>query len=205
MHELAAQFDDRRSQAPVCDSVGNAALADGRLTEAREAWLKLTELDHEHVPEFRYRTAHAALWNRDVAAMRDDLAAIEATGVHGNVVDARRVTIEGGIAALEGRRAEALSLYRDAIQKWRDLRQPWDEALTVIGAATVLGVDDPEIRRAAAQTREFLVRVRAAPFVQRLDAAIEHSARSEKTGEPPPVARMTEAAPQPEEATSPGG
>jgi hypothetical protein len=188
----------------VCDPIGNAALADGRLHDAREAWLKLTKLDHDQVTEFRYRTAHPALWGGDVAAMRDDLAAIAATGIHGNVVEARRTTIEAGIAALEGRRAEALSLYRDAIQKWRDLRQPWDEALTVIGAATVLGVDDPEIRRAAAQTREFLVRVRAAPFVQRLDAALEHAARSEKTGEPPPVARMTEPAPQPEEATSPG-
>jgi hypothetical protein len=123
--------------------------------------------------EFRYRAARPALWNGDLASLREDLAALDATGIHGLVVEARRMTIEAGIAALAGRRADALSLYRDAIQRWRDLGQPWDEALTVIDVATVLDTADADIRRAAERSREFLVRVRATPFVERLDAALK--------------------------------
>jgi hypothetical protein len=108
--------------------------------------------------------------------MREDLAAIEATGIHGRVMDARRTTIQAGIAALEGQGPQATALYRDAIHMWRELGQPWDEALTAIDAATVLGTADAEILRAVERSREFLVSVRATTFVERLDAAANNGA-----------------------------
>ena len=108
--------------------------------------------------------------------MREDLAAIDATGIHGPIMDARRTTIRAGIAALEGHGPQATALYRDAIHMWRELGQPWDEALTAIDAATVLGTADAEIQRAVERSREFLVSVRATTFVERLDAAANNGA-----------------------------
>jgi class 3 adenylate cyclase/tetratricopeptide (TPR) repeat protein len=205
MESLGTNFaDDPRWQAPMYDPIGNAALAGGRLEAARRAWVGLAELEHDQVSEFRYRASRPALWNADVAAMRDDLAAIDATGIHGLVVDARRTTMVAGIAALEGRGPEAMSLYRDAIQKWRDLRQPWDEALTVIDVATVLGTAEADMRRAAERSREFLVRVRATPFVERLDAAMEPHLPADHAiagGPLTPAARTAE----PEEKAKTGG
>ncbi|HEX6655086.1 MAG TPA: hypothetical protein VF153_02630, partial [Candidatus Limnocylindria bacterium] len=174
--------DDPRWRAPMDDVIGNAALAAGRLEAARAAWVELTELDHDQISEFRYRSSRPALWSGDAAAMRQDLAAIDATGIHGHTMDARRTTMEAGIAALEGQASQAMALYRDAIQMWRERGQPWDEALTVIDAVTVLGTTDAEIQRAAERSREFLVRVRATPFVERLDAATNRRAGAAQAG-----------------------
>ena len=205
MKALGAGFaDDPRWQVNMLDPVGNAALAAGRLEDARHAWVALAELDHDQMTEFRYRAARPALWNGDLVSLREDLAAIDATGIHGLVVEGRRMTIEAGIAALEGRRADALLLYRDAIEKWRDLGQPWDEALTVIDVATVLDTADADIRRAAERSREFLARVRATPFVERLDAAMKQAPLTDHaiTGSlSTPTARTAE----PEEKATTGG
>ena len=53
--------------------------------------------------------ARAALWMGDAAGAADDLAALDGSGVHGPAVDADRKTIRAGIAALEGRPAEAIA------------------------------------------------------------------------------------------------
>ena len=80
-----------------------------------------------------------------------------------------------GIAALEGRPADALPLYREALRAWRDLGLAWDEALCGLDMALLLDPADPEVRAAAEAAREILVRLEAAPFIARLDAALARS------------------------------
>ncbi len=77
------------------------------------------------------------------------LAALDATGAHGRIVDVNRRTVRAGLAALEGRGGEALSAFREALAGWRDLGAPWREALTAITMATLLEPSDPEVRPAA--------------------------------------------------------
>jgi hypothetical protein len=48
--------------------------------------------------------------------------------------------------------------------------------------ATLLDPTDPEVRAAAEAAREILVRLRAAPFIARLDAALARS--SDPAGHP---------------------
>ena len=74
-----------------------------------------------------------------------------------------------------------MALYRDALRGWRDLGLAWDEALCGLDMATLLDPADPEVRAAADAAREILVRLEAAPFLARLDAAM---ARSRATGYP---------------------
>jgi len=93
-------------------------------------------------------------------------------------IEADRRTIRAGIAALEGRRADALALYRDALRAWRDLGLAWDEALCGLDMALLLDPADPDVRAAASATRETLVRLEAAPFVARLDAAMTRSSQA---------------------------
>jgi hypothetical protein len=66
-------------------------------------------------------------------------------------------------------------LYRDALREWRDLGLLWDEALCGLDMATLLDPADPEVRAAADAAREILVRLEAAPFLARLDAAMARS------------------------------
>ncbi len=154
------------------DVVGASALAEGRLEEARRAWQQIAEAEPGQRPEYLYRSARPALWLRDGSAVRANLEALRATGVHGRVADTRRTTLEAGLAALEGRTSDALALYRSALASWRELRIRWDEALTGIDAALLLDPADPEVRRVAEATRQILAALGARPFVALLDAAL---------------------------------
>jgi class 3 adenylate cyclase/tetratricopeptide (TPR) repeat protein len=158
------------------------AIGAGRLSEAYDA---ATETGHVHPQEASWFSPYAAicaLWDRDRERAAAALAALDATGVHGRVVDMGRRTVRAGLAALEGRPGDALSAFREALAGWRDLGSPWREALTGITMATLLEPTDPEVRSAAEASREILVRLEAAPFIARLDAAF--AGPSDRTGHP---------------------
>ena len=112
--------------------------------------------------------------------------------MRGDAVGLDRVTLRAGIAALEGRRADAIAGYREALRGWAALGTAFDEALAVIDLATLLAPTDREMPEASAAieaARETLVRLRAQPFLDRLDqglgqpperAAVPASARHER-------------------------
>ena len=150
------------------------AFGAGRLSEAYDAATETGHVLPDETSWFSPYAALCALWERDRERAAAALAALDATGVHGRVVDVNRRTILAGLAALEGRPGDALAAFREALAGWRDLGAPWREALTGITMATLLEPTDPEVRAAAEATREILVRLEAAPFVARLDAAMAH-------------------------------
>jgi hypothetical protein len=154
------------------DAQANADLAQGRLREAAAAWRGLAAVTASYGPIAYYQAARPMLWAGDLEGARADLAAIDATGVHGRVVELRRRTIQAGIAALEGRAAEALNLYRDALRGWYDLGLVWDGVLTTIDMVTLLDPSETEVRDAADTARTTLVRLGARPYIDRLDAAL---------------------------------
>jgi class 3 adenylate cyclase/tetratricopeptide (TPR) repeat protein len=130
------------------------------------------------LPVVRARSARAALWARDAEGAREDLAAIDESAVHGAAVDADRITIRAGIAALEGRATDALGLYREALHAWRDLGLAWDQALCAMDMALLLESDEAEVRAEVAAARDILIRLEAAPFIARLDKAMAGSSAS---------------------------
>jgi hypothetical protein len=73
---------------------------------------------------------------------------------------------------LEGRSAEALTLFKDALRGWRATHSVWDEALCGITAAEVLDASDPAVADIVDSTRTILERLRAKPYLDRLDAAV---------------------------------
>ena len=103
---------------------------------------------------------------------RTDLAAINATGWHGPVIDARRETIEAGIAALEGHTREAIGLYGEALGSWRGLKVTWEEALTGLDMVRVLDTSIPEVKAVAVSTGQIFERLGAAPYLAMLNDAL---------------------------------
>jgi hypothetical protein len=89
--------------------------------------------------------------------------------MHGRVVDASRQTIEAGIAALEGRTAEAVSLYAEAARQLRDLGLP---LLVALGDLDLLATLGPGAARAAAEeeARDIVAKLGAIALLPRLDA-----------------------------------
>jgi hypothetical protein len=171
--EQMVKLESEQMLTALLDPLATAALAAGRLSEASDGWRRMASTVASIGPAAHYQAARPMLWAGDAEAARTDLAAIDATGVHGRVVEIRRSTVRAGIAALEGETVEAMALYRDALRGWRDTNMVWDEALTAIDMATLLDPTDPEVRAAADAARTTLVRLGAAPFVARLDAALE--------------------------------
>jgi hypothetical protein len=96
--------------------------------------------------------------------------------------------MRAGIAALEGRPADALALYRQALRDWRELGCVWDLALCGLDMTLLLDPSQPEVRAAADSAREIPVRLGARPFVERLDEALAKSTPTSAKparGEPP--------------------
>jgi tetratricopeptide (TPR) repeat protein len=151
------------------------AFGAGRLADAYDAAMPP---GRGHAPDQRHLYPYAAicaLWEHDRERASTALADLDSAGAHGRVVDMNRRTIQAGLAALEGRTGDALSNFREALAGWRTLGSPWREALTGITMATLLEPADPEVRAAAGTAREILVRLGAAPFIARLDAALARS------------------------------
>jgi hypothetical protein len=157
------------------DASANAALSSGRLTDARRAWWAMVSETPSLGPWAYYQSGRCALWATDLDGLREDRAAFDASGYHGQVVDLRRTTMDAGIAALAGRTADAQRMYADAVKGWHDVGLPWDEALTGIDMATVLDPADAKVQAVGASAREILERLRARPFIERLDAALGRS------------------------------
>jgi len=172
MTALAGTSSDATLLASAAFGTAFEAFGAGELAAARSAWHRVAALNAEYLPVSMARAGRAALWLGDVAAAREDVDSLDASGVHGPAIEADRTTIRAGLAALEGRSADALRLYRDALRAWRDLGLAWDEALCGLDMALLLDPAEPEVRAAADAAREILVRLGAVPFIERLDAAM---------------------------------
>jgi tetratricopeptide (TPR) repeat protein len=175
LNRLVSGIDEADSavlKVSVFDAKGSEAFAAGRFGDARAAWLRVVEFDTTQGPPYYYQAARAALWGRELDAARSDLQALDETGVHGGVIEIRRATIRAGLAALEGRPQEAAVAYRQAIRDFDDQHLAFDAALTALDMTAFVGMSEPEVGPIAAAARAFFARVGAAPFVERLDAAL---------------------------------
>jgi hypothetical protein len=114
-----------------------------------------------------------AVWAGDARAVRRLADRLEALPeAEQRPTKANRVVAWAGVAALEGRRADALTGYREGLRRYREISYDFEFARTVIDALHVLGPDEPELRRAAEEAREVFERIGARPYLDLLDQAL---------------------------------
>jgi tetratricopeptide (TPR) repeat protein len=154
---------------------GVIAYGAGQFELARQSIRKAGDLHSQAEAETNLFAARSSLHLGDAAAAAADLARVDASPRRGRAIDTDRLIIRAGIAALEGRPAEALAGYRQALGTWRDLGLAWDEALLAIDMATFLDPAEPEVRAAADAAHEILIGLRATAFIDRLDAALSRT------------------------------
>ena len=99
-----------------------------------------------------------------------------------------RLEIDGAIAALEGRRGDAISLFLDAFRKMRDLGLEYERAVAAVFIAKLLGADTPELREAIDEAEATLRRLGAAPMLERLTEARAAGGPPDATAGPSPAA-----------------
>ncbi len=145
---------------------------EGRFSEAAHRWRDGAGRIAMLQPQWLASAAESAIRAGEAADAATDLAALDATGFHTPYLELRRRGIRAGLAALDGRRAQAAREYRDALQGLLDHGYVLDHALMTVQMATLVGPSEPDVMAAAAIARETLTRARAKPFIDRLDAAL---------------------------------
>jgi tetratricopeptide (TPR) repeat protein len=168
---LAGDATDRQILVGVLGSRAASIMSRGELLPTAEAYRRAAALHTGGALDYIDLAARAAIRAGDAGSAAGDLVAIEATGVRGPAIDARRAAIQAGLAALDGRGADAMSLYREANRRFRDAGLPLDEGLTAIEMASLLDPADPEVRAAVEGGREILSRLAAKPLLEQLEAA----------------------------------
>ncbi len=159
------------------------AIVAGRLDEARLEAVAAADATGYFVPISLPLAARAALWAGDAATAGDLIARIEPAVTRGVAITLDHLTLRAGIAALEGRRTDAIAGYREALRGWRQLGLAFDEAMAALDMAILLVPTEREMAEAHTvieAARETLTRLGATPFLARLDeprAATAHPAR----------------------------
>ena len=145
------------------------ALAEGRLDDARR--------------EARGIGGNWAIWGA-IGSARAALRAGDADGAHaaissallrddiGLIFDRGRLSLRASLAAIDGRRDEAVAGYREATRLSRELDDPLGLADTLLDAIMTLGPTDPEAAGFAAEARLVYERRGARALLARLDEAL---------------------------------
>ena len=169
---------------------GQRALFVGRYADAAREYLAGS--DEANIGEVLLgRAARAALWARDttraveIARLLDEHPSSSAPTVAG------RIAVHAGIAALEGRRDDAVAGYRDAIARYRAIGEDKERALLGIDFVRLVGAADPAARTAAEEARAILVRAGAQAYLALLDDALAAPPAEARANEIPVVGAAT--------------
>jgi class 3 adenylate cyclase/tetratricopeptide (TPR) repeat protein len=172
LDRLASGMSDQNVTWATIEAPAVVDLYNGRFEEAARRWRDGAGRFATLGPQWLASAADAALFAGETADAATDLAALDGTGFHTPWLELRRRGIRAGLAALEGRRAQAARDYRDALQELLDRGYGWTHALMALQMTTLLGPSEPDVVAAAEIARETLERARAKLLLQRLDAAL---------------------------------
>ncbi len=149
-----------------------ASFTAGRLSEAQREASAAADNVNYFEPISLPLAARAALWAGNAPGATEIVDRMDRSVIKGQATELDRVALRAGIAALEGRRADAVAGYREALRGWSALGLAFDEALTVVDFASLLAPTEREMAEASTvirAARETLTRLAATPFVARLD------------------------------------
>jgi hypothetical protein len=145
----------------VDDAGGGVAPARGEFEAGYRASIEAFRLAHGPEIGALPRAARAAAWLGDVGAVREARQLMDP--FPGSLPAVWRLEVDGAIAALEGRRGDAISIFLDAFRKMRDLGLEYERAVAAVFIAKLLGADTPELREAIEESEATLRRLGATP------------------------------------------
>jgi len=171
---LSTQVSDPFAVASVHSVRSDRALHAGDYAAAWDEAM-LATADEEIAAFYLVDAMRAALWGGDLERAREAARRLEAIPQTGIGIAAGRIAARAGIAALEGRLDEAITSYRDALSRYRSIGADLNVAQLALDFVIVVGGDHAATREAAAEARAIFERVKARPFLERLDAAMARS------------------------------
>ena len=142
--EQARDLDPVLADGVVLDAEASLGLIEGRFADAVRAATQLAETSPPSASAALVLAAHAAAWDGDAPALVRAADGLEATHVRGFELDASRIAIRAAIDALDGRRAESIAGFGEAMTRLRDLGLRLPQMLVGIDVAATLGADEPD-------------------------------------------------------------
>jgi class 3 adenylate cyclase/tetratricopeptide (TPR) repeat protein len=115
------------------------------------------------------RAARAAAWLGDLSSLREARQLAET--LPGRVPAAWRREMDATIAALEGRRGEAISTFLEALHALRELGLEYERAIVAVCAVRLLGPSVAELTGAVEEAGATFRRLGAMPMLERLAEA----------------------------------
>jgi tetratricopeptide (TPR) repeat protein len=195
LSERTSAMTEVQAPATVLEVRALVALANGMFERALDLAQQSYAMNVAPDATAPHTAMRAAAWLGDGAALADVMRVLGRNA--GRVPAIMRREGEAALAALEGRRAEALAGFLDAARRMNDLGLIVHAALCELGLVTMLGSAAPEARAAAANARAVFERLGAEPLLKLLEAAMN--------GEPALPGRHSSAADLTDDVRTPVG
>jgi tetratricopeptide (TPR) repeat protein len=128
------------------------------------------------------RAARAAIWAGDMPTAERLTAEFAREWTHGRCAHARLSGLTASLAAMAGRRDEAIAGYANAIATLRELDLELDSVLTMLGMARTLGATDPAAAPWVVEARASIERLRMPGLNGLLEIATGAEIAAEATG-----------------------
>jgi len=173
--ELAERFDSG------LESTDPQVAALERITRA---WVALCEgRDAEAITEAIAAAGHAtgfavmayplamraAVWSGDTSRAVEAISSFESLSIHGAALEATRHGMRAGLAALHGRRQDAIDNGVEALERWWSIGARFEYALAVIDASVAGGAVQPWLAQHAVTARAILDELGARALLDRWD------------------------------------
>jgi tetratricopeptide (TPR) repeat protein len=116
--------------------------------------------------------ARASAWDGDVNRARATAERLEALATTGVMLRAHRTLAAAYVAALEGRREDALQGFREVLNVFAGAGLDFEVARTGLDMVLLLGVAQPEARAAVEESRTIFERVGGQAYIDKLEGAL---------------------------------
>ena len=169
---LATGFDDPQYRGVTAYTTWMAMMAAGQYADVIEPGrASLTWGGQGAVDGTPPIVSRAGLRTRDPDVIREMLTAF-ARARKGRSTTAHLAAMEGALAAVEGRRADARAQFLEALRQFRELGLSWIVANTGLDAIVADVLEPAERQRVADEARATFERLGARPYLEQLDAAL---------------------------------
>jgi class 3 adenylate cyclase/tetratricopeptide (TPR) repeat protein len=168
--DLTAEMTEVQARASVDETRALVALARGDHRAALELARRSYEQNVAPDATAPQTAMRAAASLGDAQGVTDALRVLE--GQPGRVAATIRCEGEAALAALDGRRTEAIAGFTDAGRRWRELGFDFEAAVCALNFVTALGGSEPEAGAAADDARAVFERLGAQPFQKLLADAM---------------------------------
>jgi hypothetical protein len=172
--DRVAEMTEVQAQATVSEVRALVALGRGELRVALDLARASYELYRSPDATSLQTAMRAAAWLGDAGALRDARRVLAEQP--GRVAATVRLEADAALAALEGRRAEAIAGFVEATRRWRERGLEFEAAISALSLVITLGPAGPEAQAAASEAGATFERLGASPFQERLAVAVRAAA-----------------------------